>query len=231
MFAVRTLILASLAIVAQVSSAAKCTRSYTVKEGDYCDKISAANNVSTYQLGANNPGVINEACDNLVIGGTLCLGTKGEDCSTTYVVSAGDTCSQIWENTRVNATIFSFNNPQVDDECSNIYIGEVLCVAGEVLVPPAPDVPIHTAPAPVPQASPTAAPAGKPVKTNAPASTTPAPPVAAKPTATPPPAVAAPPPAKPPAGDADDEEDCDEYEVVDPDTDEDLPFCDELEDD
>lgn len=207
MFSTRAVVVASLAaIFAQVSYAAECSRKYTVKEGDYCDKISAANNVSTYQLGAINPGVINEACDNLQIGQEICLGTQDEDCSTTYVVQAGNTCSQIWESARINSTIFSFNNPQVNQDCTNIYTGEVLCVANEVLVPAQPDVPIHTGPPATAAANPT------PTATQAatPAATTPA----VAPTS--------------PAQQEDDEEDCEEIEVV-VGGDEDLPFCDELD--
>ena len=35
---------------------------------------------------------------------------------------------------------------QVNEDCTNMYVGEVLCVLNEVRVPPAPGVPIHTAP-------------------------------------------------------------------------------------
>ncbi|KAJ2929206.1 hypothetical protein H1R20_g7883, partial [Candolleomyces eurysporus] len=147
----RALAVASFALFAQVASAATCTRTYTIKEGDYCDKISAANNVSTYQLGAINPGVINEACDNLVIGGQLCLGTEGEDCKATYVVGAGNTCSQIWDNHRINSTIFSLNNPQVNEDCTNIYTDET-----PVAKPPTATSPAAAAntPAPTPVVTP-----------------------------------------------------------------------------
>lgn len=37
-----------LAVFFSAAFAASCTRTYTVKEGDWCDTISAANNVSTY---------------------------------------------------------------------------------------------------------------------------------------------------------------------------------------
>ncbi|KAJ2919367.1 hypothetical protein MD484_g1013, partial [Candolleomyces efflorescens] len=215
----RALAVASFALFAQVASAATCTRTYTIKEGDYCDKISAANNVSTYQLGAINPGVINEACDNLVIGGELCLGTQGEDCTATYVVSAGNVCSQIWDNHRINSTIFSLNNPQVNEDCTNIYTGQVLCVSPEVLVPAAPGVPIHTGAPAVASSTPVA----KPPATSAPAvAATPAP------ASTTPPPVAAAAPTKSADADEDEEEDCDEWEVVEGPTDEDIPFCDEV---
>lgn len=44
-----------------------CNRSYTVQAGDFCDGISAAQNVSTYQLATVNP-VINPTCTNLFVG-------------------------------------------------------------------------------------------------------------------------------------------------------------------
>jgi LysM repeat protein len=213
--AARLFAIACVASLAQVSYAANCSRKYTIKEGDICDSISAANNVSTYQLGAVNAGKINEACSNLVIGEEICLATEGEDCSNTYTVVKGDTCSKIWDNHGVNSTILYANNPQIDEECSNVYLGEVLCIGDSVRAPPVPSVPIHTGP-PAGEATPTPA---------APAAVNAAPiPSATSST------VAAPTPTAAPA-DEDDEE-CEEgeeeYEIVYGPGNEDLPFCDDL---
>jgi len=117
--------------------ATPCTRTYTVRDGDICDSISAANNASTYQLAVVNPG-INSDCTNLLPGQTLCLGTSGKDCTTTYVVKPNDDCDMVSSAYNINTTVLSHNNPQLNADCSNLYIGEVLCVAGTVIVPPAP---------------------------------------------------------------------------------------------
>ncbi|KAI0682386.1 hypothetical protein BC835DRAFT_893160 [Cytidiella melzeri] len=122
-------------LFAQTASAADCARSYTVKEGDYCDIISAANNASTYQLATVNPS-IDANCDNLQPGQVLCLGTEGADCQTTYIVQAGDTCEAVQSNHNINSTILYANNPQINAGCDNIYIGEVLCVEGSFAAPP-----------------------------------------------------------------------------------------------
>ncbi|OBZ77306.1 hypothetical protein A0H81_01785 [Grifola frondosa] len=151
MFA-RAVIAAVLAapFVAQSVFAADCSRTYTVQEGDWCDTISAAKNVSTYQLAVVNTGNIDSSCDNLQVGNTICLGTVGEDCTTTYVVKQNDSCDLIAQNYQLNTTILYTNNPQIDAECSNIYIGEVLCVAKSIAVPPPPagsSLPAATIPA------------------------------------------------------------------------------------
>ncbi|KAI9057175.1 carbohydrate-binding module family 50 protein [Trametes sanguinea] len=122
-------------IVAQVAFAASCTRQYTVQDGDWCDTISAAQNVSTYQLAIVNANTIDSGCDNLQAGQVLCLGTEGEDCTTTHVVQPDDTCDGITGNYNINATLLYANNPQIDGACDNLYIGEVLCVAPTVAVP------------------------------------------------------------------------------------------------
>ncbi|KAH7890358.1 hypothetical protein F5I97DRAFT_1834858 [Phlebopus sp. FC_14] len=134
--AVATLL--ALPFVAQLVSAQTCTRSYTIQEGDICDGISAANHVSTYQLAVVNIDAIDAECSNLQPGGSICLGWEGEDCTETYVVQPNDTCDGISASTGVNSTILWLNNPQIDADCSNIYIGEVLCVSNTVQVPPAP---------------------------------------------------------------------------------------------
>lgn len=51
-------------------------------------------------------------------------------------IVADDTCEGIAKAHNVNTTLLHENNPQIDPECSNIYIGEVLCVATKVIVPP-----------------------------------------------------------------------------------------------
>ena len=79
---------------------------------------------------------INAECTNLQPGAQLCLGYAGQDCQNTYVVQLGDTCDQVSSNHGINNTILYANNPQIDSECHNIYVDEVLCVANGVQVTP-----------------------------------------------------------------------------------------------
>ncbi|KIJ94064.1 carbohydrate-binding module family 50 protein [Laccaria amethystina LaAM-08-1] len=136
---------AFVAVLVAQSAVAGCARTYTVQEGDYCDKISAANNVSTYQLAVVNRS-IDPGCGNLLPGQTLCLGNTGEDCSETHQVQADDTCERIIANHGLNSTLLFSNNPQIHQACENIYIGEVLCIAEAVHAPPAPAVPVTILP-------------------------------------------------------------------------------------
>ena len=78
----------------------------------------------SYQLAVVNPK-INAECNNLQIGDTLCLGLSGQDCSSTYVVKPNDTCDLITSSQSVNATMLWANNPQINADCTNIYVGEV----------------------------------------------------------------------------------------------------------
>jgi len=117
--------------------AQSCARTYTVQAGDICDSISATHNTSTYQLAVLNPP-INPGCTNLMPGQTLCLGTSGEDCTTTYVVRPNDDCNIVASKNNINTTVLSINNPQLNADCTNMYIGEVLCVAGTPIVTPCP---------------------------------------------------------------------------------------------
>jgi hypothetical protein len=119
------------------SVVAHCNRQYTIQEDDICDSISAANNVSTYQLATINAGYIDNTCSNLQIGATICLGYLNEDCSDTYVVEAEDTCEDIADGFSIDEATLYNNNPNINDKCTNIYVGEVLCVASSIAVPPA----------------------------------------------------------------------------------------------
>ncbi|KAJ2915999.1 hypothetical protein MD484_g4423, partial [Candolleomyces efflorescens] len=107
-----------------------CVRSYTVQAGDWCDKISAEQNVSTYQLLAANQGAINPQCSNLWVGQVICLGREGQDCTDVVVVESGNTCESIAAAAGITYAALRANNPNVDENCTNIYPGEVLCVQG-----------------------------------------------------------------------------------------------------
>ncbi|TIA88383.1 hypothetical protein E3P99_02664 [Wallemia hederae] len=130
-FSIKSLALASVVATA----AATCTRTYTVKGDEYCDQISAAQGISTYQLAANNFDKINEDCTNLQAGEQLCLGWPGSDCTETYVVKENDTCDSIAYHNQINTTVLWLNNPQIDEACGNVYVDEVLCVHNGVMVP------------------------------------------------------------------------------------------------
>ncbi|KAF7303686.1 hypothetical protein MIND_00598000 [Mycena indigotica] len=115
-----------------------CNRWYTIQENDICDSISAAHNVSTYQLATVNSNDIDKDCGNLVPGNRLCLGYGNEDCTSTYVVRPNDTCEQITAQFSIGSDVLYANNPLIDAKCENIYIGQVLCVSKTVQVPAGP---------------------------------------------------------------------------------------------
>ncbi|CAL1696891.1 unnamed protein product [Somion occarium] len=111
-----------------------CSRTYTVQSGDFCDKISAEQSVSTFQLADVNKGIIDAACDNLFPGEVLCLGITGQDCTTVHVIAEGDFCASIAGNAGIPISTLLANNPNVNADCSNLGIGEVLCTASEIFV-------------------------------------------------------------------------------------------------
>ena len=81
-----------------------------------------------------NPG-IDSICHNLTPGEVLCLGTEGEDCTTTHVVASGDSCDGLMSTYAINATLLYNNNPQIDSACDNIYTGEVCLPCLDVCLP------------------------------------------------------------------------------------------------
>ncbi|KAG5731543.1 hypothetical protein E4T56_gene5484, partial [Termitomyces sp. T112] len=109
-----------------------CNRNYTVVLGDTCDSISAAQNVSTFQLALDNPTVAAE-CKDLQAGQVLCLGLEGQDCSIVQVVAEGDSCNNITMSANITLATLRANNPNVNANCTNIYPGEVLCTASELI--------------------------------------------------------------------------------------------------
>ncbi|KAF8958187.1 hypothetical protein BDZ97DRAFT_1762352 [Flammula alnicola] len=116
-------------VLVKAQSAPACARNYTVQPGDFCDKISAEQNVSTFQLATVNSGIIDPACDNLFVGEVLCLGLVGQDCSTVHVVASGDSCNSIAGQANISTADLLTDNPNINAGCTNIDLGEVLCVA------------------------------------------------------------------------------------------------------
>ncbi|KAG1730391.1 uncharacterized protein EDB91DRAFT_785915 [Suillus paluster] len=134
-FTARLVVLAAIAsVVAGQALPAGCDRNITVQAGDTCDGISAAYNVSTYQLAAVNSGIIDTACDNLYIGENICLGITGQDCSVTHLMQTGDTCYSVANAAGISINTLLANNPNVNTICTNTYPGEVLCTASQIYV-------------------------------------------------------------------------------------------------
>ncbi|EAU82372.2 hypothetical protein CC1G_06682 [Coprinopsis cinerea okayama7 len=110
-----------MALVAVRTQPSPCRRTYQVQSGDYCDKIADEQGVSSYQLAAVNAGVINADCSNLWPGHIICLARGWFDCSPVVKVNAGDTCDAIAAAAGITFNDLRFNNPNINEACSNIY--------------------------------------------------------------------------------------------------------------
>ncbi|EIW56066.1 uncharacterized protein TRAVEDRAFT_60093 [Trametes versicolor FP-101664 SS1] len=127
-------VVVAVALVGGVSAQEpNCARNYTVVPGDTCDGIAAKTNTPTFQLETVNADKIDAACDNLAVGEPLCLGIIGQDCDITHVVQPGDSCGVIAQEAKTTLDILLANNPNVNAQCTNIGVGEVLCTASEVI--------------------------------------------------------------------------------------------------
>ncbi|THU82796.1 hypothetical protein K435DRAFT_784490 [Dendrothele bispora CBS 962.96] len=130
MFSPARIAVIACSVLISVSGAnAQCARNYTVVSGDFCDEISAAQHSSTFQLANANPN-INADCTNLFAGEVICLGLLGRDCTTTTVIQPGDGCDTITAAAGIPLSTLLHNNPNVNADCTNIGIGEVLCTSG-----------------------------------------------------------------------------------------------------
>ncbi|GJE98019.1 LysM peptidoglycan-binding domain-containing protein [Phanerochaete sordida] len=132
-----TLQLVALTLVVAVSAASPalptdCARDYTVVSGDTCNTIGAAEKVSLFQLFHVNPE-IDANCSGLSIGEDLCLGRTGQDCTDVYVVQSGDFCAKIAQTAGIPLDTLLANNGNINSACSNLGVGEVVCIAKEVI--------------------------------------------------------------------------------------------------
>ncbi|KAF4161886.1 hypothetical protein CNMCM6936_002900 [Aspergillus lentulus] len=122
---------------------------------DTCDSLTASLNITLAQLLAWNP-VINSGCSNLATwrGWFLCAsspmgtvpirqgsapttaapvptnaqGQSNTNCAEWYLVQSGDYCSSISVKFGISLNDFYFLNPQVDVNCSNLWLNTSYCV-------------------------------------------------------------------------------------------------------
>ena len=59
----------------------------------------------------------------------LCLGLVGQDCKTVHVVKTGDSCPTIASQANITDGQLLIDNPNVNPNCTNIYVGEVIKVS------------------------------------------------------------------------------------------------------
>jgi LysM repeat protein len=115
---------------ASSSSDPACTGgSYVVAANDTCSSIAAASSISAADLISANPS-INEACTNLQIGQTICIPASSTKpaCSTQYTVQPDDTCESIAAAAEIPLQQLTTLNPSVNEPCTNLQIGQQLCI-------------------------------------------------------------------------------------------------------
>jgi hypothetical protein len=114
-----------------------CAKKINVVAGDLCDTIAAKNGISTDTLRSLN-GVINAGCSNLGIGQELCVAagagganvqSGGGACKKEITVKAGDQCKTIAAANKIDTGKLQSLNTAVNAGCTNLSIGQKLCVA------------------------------------------------------------------------------------------------------
>ena len=141
------------------TTAATCAQSYTVVQGDTCNAIGAKFGISGAAI-INANSNINAGCTNLQIGEVLCIPGTTPACASKYTVVQGDTCNSIGAKFGVTAAaIISANSNNVNSGCTNLNIGEILCIPGApsqtpVAVPTTMPAPVSSRPVSAPSLAP-----------------------------------------------------------------------------
>ncbi|KAF8142403.1 hypothetical protein K438DRAFT_1541694, partial [Mycena galopus ATCC 62051] len=93
-----------------------CSPTYTVKSGDTCYDIAAANGLTVAQLLSYNPSIDCASMLPLHLS-VLCLGGT---CTQTYTVQTGDTCSTIATHVGLTVSQLFALNPSINSGCSSM---------------------------------------------------------------------------------------------------------------
>ncbi|KAF7319626.1 hypothetical protein HMN09_00303000 [Mycena chlorophos] len=109
-----------------------CSETYTVVSGDTCAEIEAKEGISDATLHSLNPS-INSGCtstDFFSVSKHCTGGSTGGSCGNTYTVVSGDTCAAIEAKEGISDATLHQLNPSINSGCTNLQIGEVLCLGG-----------------------------------------------------------------------------------------------------
>jgi chitinase len=122
--------LATLLVLAFFSSGeAKCNAHYTVLAGDTCSSIISEKHAYLAEVLALNP-TLNSACSNLAVGQSVCWHDSSDpSCSTKVVITSGDSCNSLATSHGTSVANILLMNPYLNSGCSNIYVGDNICVS------------------------------------------------------------------------------------------------------
>jgi LysM repeat protein len=130
--------------ITPVAPATATSTEYTIKSGDFCSSIAAANKITVEELQKANRQM---DCNNLRIGDKIKIpsaaaatptrgaltgaattkpGTSGG--AKTYTVQPGDTCAAIATSQGVTLSAFLAANPKINADCSNLSPGAAVTI-------------------------------------------------------------------------------------------------------
>ncbi|KAF8171586.1 hypothetical protein K438DRAFT_1729300 [Mycena galopus ATCC 62051] len=120
----------------------ECADYYTVVENDSCDTIAAAQDISSAQFLALNPGL---TCAGLLAGVAYCdfpltpvapappsnlAAGSFSNCTAYYTIASGNTCTSVDQQYDLALSDLLRWNPSLTASCTTIGLGEAYCVAG-----------------------------------------------------------------------------------------------------
>ncbi|KAJ7140505.1 hypothetical protein C8R43DRAFT_588687 [Mycena crocata] len=104
-----------------------CTTYHTVVSGDTCTAMDAGAHIAFSDFLRWNPE-INVDCTNIQLSAAYCVGGGGAACGKVYTVVSGDSCAAIVKSQGITQARLNALNPQINAACSNLGVGENLCV-------------------------------------------------------------------------------------------------------
>ncbi|KAK6987472.1 hypothetical protein R3P38DRAFT_2661607 [Favolaschia claudopus] len=108
-------------------SLGNCTSYHTVVSGDTCSAMDSSAHIALADFLRWNPE-INLACTNIQLDLAYCVGGGGNACGKVYTVVSGASCAAIVKSQGVTQARLNTLNPQINSACSNLDVGENLCV-------------------------------------------------------------------------------------------------------
>ncbi|KAF8263188.1 hypothetical protein EI94DRAFT_1704188 [Lactarius quietus] len=102
-----------------------CTETYDITSGATCDSIAGQVSLTTAELQSLNPTT--DCSSPLTVGGRLCIQVNTPAC-TNYATATDTSCDGLAAQYGLSATQFVAYNDDVNNDCSNLVVGQNYCV-------------------------------------------------------------------------------------------------------
>jgi len=119
----------SMAVVRQATGPrTQCTQTYNVPQGETCDALASKLGLSQTSIESLNTGITCNGASAISANQELCIKGQTPTCAS-YATATDTTCDGLASQGNITPKEFVQYNENVNDDCTNLVVGQPYCVA------------------------------------------------------------------------------------------------------